>query len=1560
MHRAIGVNGATPRSAAVPETQACRVPVVLPEPVHRITADVRPVTDARRVTDRLASLRDHRLVGEQTILIDREAPLVFRFDAEPSAWLLGGTQAQRVPVPLHWRTPTAVGSDPAGAPPAGEGVTASPSGGRTASHAEVRPVRDRLAPDQEASRRGTLSELLGRAWASSRATARFRRKPRYGTTAPDTPGAPDATLRGTPPRAAHAVRSTEGDDGAMHGRPRPAASPSVPHQGRPACTPAGPAPEPATPRPASHTNPAGTAQPTPAPPEPAALATRVPTTPAPTAQGTTTDFPAGAPRGTAPAASRPDPRTAQTAATDTAQPTAGVEPAPQLPETSVPAAVRGADTVVSAAVADAVVPVVDRSSGVEANPPGTSAEQTHYSAPAERGSATSQPRDPVARAADAAPAPLRDLAEDTHGQVTRSAPVRTSSSPESAPTAPAPGATHVPATATGLSASATGSDAAPVETAVGAARPSGLRSFRWVAGARTAVRRRLRGEPHRAPEDVPNHPVPAQVTAEPSSTTPKPSTAMDAARRADPATGSPGVPAVGTNTGSAVGAAERTPVNSEAGTGKAPTTGPSATGGTPKHTSAHGQAPVTARSQGRPEAQADNRPVVDPAPTRSGAGAASRPSAKARPLQSRSVPSPEAPFESAPGPGSRPWAPEHTTAPSGPSAPSARTTTPGAVLTTFTQRPAAPPDGVKPPPAAAQPSGLRSFRWIAGAGTAVRRRLRGEPRRAAEDVPNQPVPAAQSTAEPSPVVPEAQHTAADAIERPRTGTLPTAGPEAGAGAGVAPASYPDADASVRDVIPEHTSAQEPGTTVPQDRPEAVLRARPATAAGHRHPVAGPVIPRRSEARTAEARTAKTRTAEARTAETRTAAAWVGATRPTPCTDQRQAAPSDVDTPGDTTFDPHDDARSAAVAPDPVPPRTASRSSAEAGPRRSHRVPADSARQLRADSSTVEPADSRTLRERAVDASGPGVLPAPAGGRSATEAETGPRRRRSGGAPATVTAPAEPAPPVHPLSLMATTDATDPAPADPPSQPCRPTSPTRHRLTTESARVPEDEQRSSGPDGSPSSRTLRSTSDAPLRTTGTPGAAASATTADSNPVPLDGAAPAERSALPAPRRRGATASRSGGLGPEAEGKHAPGATPTRRVEDAPAPAASVQGARQAREDDAPSVSDAARHRAVSEVTPTKSRRPVARQGDALIQAARATTGVPAAPERPVAVPATLAPAPVVPHDADAEPRTGSNDAPRGRHAGTMRLSARPALEPDTTRSALPARPGTPDTAGTPAHPVTAERPPRDHGSAGGVWAGGSVSPATPPAQREDHEHHKADPPAPRQAQRRPAPLPKPAPKPSRRPQRPVPDVPGNAPDAAPHAPSGAAPLRFAGPATRTRRSPQVATRTVRAPRSAGTGTAPSYASRRGPLGHAAETAAPEADALSAVPGLFLASGAVGPRGPLVTGEALPCSWILTPFGPPGRPRLMQPAPDPEPLSPSEFPEGHAVFRPIAMTEPAQASELPDGHAVFRRIATETPQTPQTPRVPPHAPKHVATAPQWGIPPGLRSPEEEASS
>ncbi|MFZ3491961.1 hypothetical protein ACODT5_01740 [Streptomyces sp. 5.8] len=1681
MHRAIGVNGTTPRSAAVPATPTWRVPVVLPEAIHRITADVRPVTDARRVTDRLASLRDHRLVGELTSLIDREAPLVFRFDAESSAWLLVGAPAPRVAAPLHWRTPATVDSDPAGVPPAGEAVAASPSGGRTSSCEDVHPTPDRLTPDQESSRRGTLPERLGRVWASSRATARLHRRPRYGTTTPNAPGAPaapDATLQETPARAARAVQPTEGaqgDEGTVRGRPRPAASPSVPqaasHPDRPASTPADPVPEPAAPRPASPTTPARTVQTTPAAP--------VPTTAAQgTAQDTAARTPANAAQDTAPAASRTDPRTdpptAQTSTTDTAQATAAgpaptvpaapvpttpaggtaqgadprttqataadpapttptaparttaAAPAPQHLEVPAPAAVRGADTVVSAAVPEAVVPVADRSSGVAANPPGAAAEETHRTVPAARGSATSQPRDPAARAADAASAPLTGMAEDTPDAGTPvpapGRPPRTSSvlaSPDSPLEAPASSAAYVPDMTTGLVASATGSDVAPVET-VGEARPSRLRSFRWVAGARTAVRRRLRREPRSAPENVPDHPVPARATAEPSPTAPKPRTATDAAGKTDPATGSPGASAVGTNTGSATGALEPKPVNSEAGAGEATTTGPAAAGGTPRRTSA--QEPGTAPSQGRPEAAEDSRPVVGPAPTRSGAETASRPSAEARPQRSRPAPRSDDAIASAPVPAPRPSAPQHTADPAGPSTPPARTTTPaGAVLTTSAQRHTATPNVVSTAPAvAARPSELRSFRWIAGAGTAVRRRLRREPRSAPENVPDHPVPA-RATAEPSPTSPEARTapavtgsstgSATDAIGRtraiPGTGTGPrtststvlTAGPETETDTGTGTASYQDTGSgtdtdtdmdtdtstSVRGGIPEHTSDQEPGTAAPQDRSGAVLRARPVAAADHRHPVAGPVVPRRAEARTAADR--------------------VSATRPTPSTDQRQAAPPDVDTTSDTTFDRHDDAHSAAVAPAPVSPRsraeTASRPSAEARPRPSRPVPPDSARQSRADSSAVESADGRTLPEHAADASEPGVLPAPTDGRSATEAVTGPRQRRSGGAPATVTAPAETAPPVHPQPLTATTDATDSAQEDPPtrsSRPGRSTSTTRQRGTTGPARVPADEQRSSDPVDSPASRTPRPSSEAPRRAVDTSGATISATTADSAPVPLGGPWPAEGSTLPAPRRRGATTSRPGGLVPEAQGNHAPGAAPARRIEDAPAPAASVQEAqqaeqtRQAREDDAPSVSDASRHRAVPEATPTAPRRPVARRGDGPSRAASAATGVPAAPERPVAVPATtLAPAPVVPHDEEIQPRTGSNDAPRPRRAGAVRLPARPALQPDhtadTTRSALPARPGTPSTASTaetPAHSVTTERAPRDHSSAGGVRAGGSVSPAASPHEREHHEHHKSNPPAPRQAQRRPAPAPAPMPmpmpkpkrmrQPSHRPDPPVPDVPGGAPDAAPHAPSGAAPFRFAGPAARrsSPRSPQVATRTVRAPRSTGTGTAPSYGPRRGPLGHATETAVPEADAVSVVPSPFLASGAARHRGPLVTDEALPCSWLLTPFGPPGRPRLMQPAPDPEPepVSPSEFAEGHAVFRPIATTEPLRPSGLPDGHAVFRPISTQALQALQAPRVQPYdisesvretyAPKHAGTAPEWGIPPGIRSPEEEASS
>ncbi|MFE2552002.1 hypothetical protein ACFXGI_26115 [Streptomyces sp. NPDC059355] len=202
MHRTTGVTDTTPPSAAVATTPNDRVPVVLPELVRRLTAEVELVTDARRVTDRLPAFRDHRLSGEPPTLIDREAPLVFRFDAAAGAWRAGGDLAYRPAVPLRWRTSATaadVGAGSAGAGGVGTvraggvggasragtdgGVevatpgkaAASSSGeGRSASGAGVDPMpSDVPVPDQERSRRAVLSERLGRAWASSRATARF-------------------------------------------------------------------------------------------------------------------------------------------------------------------------------------------------------------------------------------------------------------------------------------------------------------------------------------------------------------------------------------------------------------------------------------------------------------------------------------------------------------------------------------------------------------------------------------------------------------------------------------------------------------------------------------------------------------------------------------------------------------------------------------------------------------------------------------------------------------------------------------------------------------------------------------------------------------------------------------------------------------------------------------------------------------------------------------------------------------------------------------------------------------------------------------------------------------------------------------------------------------------------------------------------------------------------------------------------------------------------------------------------------------------------------------------
>lgn len=85
-----------------------RVPAVLARAVRAVAADgVRPVTDSRWVTERLAAFQDHRLSGELRTVVDREPPLVFR--ARAGQW--DASLAYRPAAQLYWRP--AAGADAA-------------------------------------------------------------------------------------------------------------------------------------------------------------------------------------------------------------------------------------------------------------------------------------------------------------------------------------------------------------------------------------------------------------------------------------------------------------------------------------------------------------------------------------------------------------------------------------------------------------------------------------------------------------------------------------------------------------------------------------------------------------------------------------------------------------------------------------------------------------------------------------------------------------------------------------------------------------------------------------------------------------------------------------------------------------------------------------------------------------------------------------------------------------------------------------------------------------------------------------------------------------------------------------------------------------------------------------------------------------------------------------------------------------------------------------------------------------------------------------------------------
>lgn len=195
--RRAGRRGAAPTDAvdtvdaAVPAVE--RVPAVLARAVRAVAADgVRPVTDARWVTERLAAFQDHRLSGELRTVMDREPPLVFR--ARAGQW--DASLTYRPAAQLYWR-PTA-GAD--AAPAAGRGRSEQPSD--TGSQMDARPRRRQGRAEPSAG--APVDSAAGTPADASRALRSGRHVPHAlaatpSETAHPTPqGQPDAPGRRLP------------------------------------------------------------------------------------------------------------------------------------------------------------------------------------------------------------------------------------------------------------------------------------------------------------------------------------------------------------------------------------------------------------------------------------------------------------------------------------------------------------------------------------------------------------------------------------------------------------------------------------------------------------------------------------------------------------------------------------------------------------------------------------------------------------------------------------------------------------------------------------------------------------------------------------------------------------------------------------------------------------------------------------------------------------------------------------------------------------------------------------------------------------------------------------------------------------------------------------------------------------------------------------------------------------------------------------------------------------------------------------------------------------------
>ncbi|MFE3553426.1 hypothetical protein ACFXKW_00880 [Streptomyces sp. NPDC059193] len=782
----------------------------------------------------------------------------------------------------------------------------------------------------------------------------------------------------------------------------------------------------------------------------------------------------------------------------------------------------------------------------------------------------------------------------------------------------------------------------------------------------------------------------------------------------------------------------------------------------------------------------------------------------------------------------------------------------------------------------------------------------------------------------------------------------------------------DLSTPVDDTTPARTPDRTPdriaADPAPQAAPRATLRVRTGVEADPRSPVPGPVVPRR--------------------AETRTADTPAPSPRPAPRAERHAETPLRADLPGDAPR-----TTSPTTAPEPQQdrkPEPGIRTAAADGPMTAERPVAADAPSTPGTGSTPH----RTPGPRTAMAHGPRTERPTTAGWTLRPATTdnpstpgpGPRPDRTP-EPRTATAAKRPVTP-GPTLRPATTDdssasraVTKPAPHRSGDAPATAAAVTGETVTRAAQAYdgPAPEHGTSGParaaaeEEQPWARDPYDSRDArtPPPAAGASPAPLAATTPDGHPVVLGAAEPAERSALPAPRRRGAAASLP--------------AEPTERTAGERGHASS-----------APPVRDAA------------------------VPAARGEAGAaPAAPHRPVSAKGNASRS----REGGATSRTEQarargDDAPRSRSAATSDRPARPGTAPD---AGAPARPGGHGAAEVPEGSAPTGHETRDRASAEGDAGDRSTGTATTtdrsdPSDRPEHPHLASA----------PAPAPKAKAKVKAKPDTPPRERSGTGAgtgpsgqrgraSAAPNTGTGtgtgtseAAPLRFTATSAPTSAPTRAATHDFRAHRPTGTTAAvPAHVPRRDLPRHATGTLVPARGATHADAPAPFRGPAVRFRVPPVTGEALPHSWALTPLAPPGHPGpprpllepgtaaspgagteaahpVTRPAVDPvpevpdgqapfrqvtgtgaarPPRPPSRSADGQAVFEPIAGPCPSWWPRSTGGHAVFRPIAPPAPQEPSygvggdgsasgTP-----ASAQAGTSLEWGIPPGITSFEEE---